>query len=64
MRNLPTITERGESCQLASKAMLNPTFRSKISDFIIFPAIDFQSNADLLNFYAKGKSNYMVYYRD
>ncbi len=23
-----------------------PTFRSKISDFIIFPAIDFQSNVD------------------
>jgi len=38
-----------------------PTFRSKISDFIIFPAIDFQLSADLLNFYAGGKSNYMVY---
>jgi hypothetical protein len=34
-----------------------PTFRSKISDFIIFPAIDFQSNVDLLNFCAEGKSN-------
>ena len=38
-----------------------PIFRSKFSDFIIFPAIDFQFNTDLLNFYVGGKSNYMVY---
>jgi hypothetical protein len=29
-----------------------PTFRRKISDFIIFSAIDFESNVDLLDFYA------------
>ena len=29
-----------------------PTFRSKISDFMIFPAIDFEYNVDLLDFYA------------
>jgi hypothetical protein len=39
----------------------NPTFHSKISDFILFSAIDFQLSADLLNFYAGGKSNYIVY---
>jgi hypothetical protein len=32
-----------------------------MSDFIIFSAIDFQVSADLLNFYAGGKSNYIVY---
>ena len=41
--------------------MIYPTFRRKISDFIIFPAIDFESNVDLLDFYAWGKSNYVRY---
>jgi hypothetical protein len=27
---------------------------------MIFPAVEFQSNMDLLNFYAESKSNYMV----
>jgi hypothetical protein len=31
---------------------IEPTFRRKISDFIIFSAIDFESNVDLLDFYA------------
>jgi hypothetical protein len=28
---------------------------------MIFPAVEFQSNMDLLNFYAGSKSNYMVF---
>ena len=39
----------------------HPTFRSKISYFIISPAINFQSNMNFLDFYAGGESNYMVY---
>lgn len=38
-----------------------PTFRRKISDFIIFAAIDFESNVYLLDFYASGKNNYVRY---
>ena len=37
------------------------TFSNKFSDLMIFPAIEFQSNMDLLNFYAGSKSNYMVF---
>ena len=52
--------QENQSCAGAS-CCLHPTFRSKISYFIIFPAIDFEFSVDLLDFYAGSKSNYMVY---
>ncbi len=41
--------------------MLNPLSAVNFSIFIIFPAIDFESSTDLLDFYAGSKSNHMVY---
>lgn len=41
--------------------VFKPTISSKFSNFMIFPAVDFQFIMDLLSFYAGSKSNCMLH---
>jgi hypothetical protein len=43
--------------------IIEPTFRSKISFFTIFAAIDFQFNINLLDIYARITGGYMCIWR-
>jgi len=55
--NLTNQVEQSTNTEFVTNSVsfIVSAFRSKFSDFIIFPAIDYQYNIDLLNFYARVK---------